>query len=121
MRRLVEFRLEEGGSVLIESEEPETEGAVRVARPGELAVQAGLTLEAAIERIKPATNAVITQLRQLVESPDEIEMEFGIKLSAAAGAVVASAATEANYKVTLKWKKPEPQIVASGRLTAEHG
>ena len=33
---------------------------------------------------------------------------FGVKLTATAGAVLASAAVEANYKVTMMWKKETP-------------
>ena len=34
-------------------------------------------------------------------------MEFGRKLNAQAGAFIAAAGTEANYKVTLTWKREE--------------
>ncbi len=47
---------------------------------------------------------MITTLRGLAHKPDEIEMEFGFSLNAVAGVVIASASTEANYKVTLRWK-----------------
>jgi Trypsin-co-occurring domain 1 len=39
-----------------------------------------------------------------VNEPEEIEMEFGFSLSAGAGVIIASASTEANYRVTLRWK-----------------
>ncbi|MGH2593215.1 MAG: CU044_2847 family protein [Anaerolineae bacterium] len=39
------------------------------------------------------------------DAPDEVGVEFGIKLNAEAGAFVALAGAEANYKVTLKWTK----------------
>lgn len=35
-------------------------------------------------------------------------MQFGIKLSAAAGAVIAKAGSEANFAVKLNWKRAEP-------------
>jgi Trypsin-co-occurring domain 1 len=38
-------------------------------------------------------------------APDEFTVEFGVKLSAKAAVVIASATTDANFKVTLKWKK----------------
>jgi len=50
---------------------------------------------------------VITTLRGLAKKPDEIEMEFGFSLNAAVGVVIASASTEANYKVILRWKDEE--------------
>ncbi len=42
MKRLIEFPLEEGGSILMEVGEPAPEGGVvRAARPGEIAAKAG--------------------------------------------------------------------------------
>ena len=110
MKRLIEFPLEAGGSIVIEVDEPEPEGGVvRVARPGEVAEQARETFEAALERLKPASNAIIGKLRSLSDPPDEVSVEFGLKMNAQLGAVViASAGAEANYKVTLTWKR-EPR------------
>jgi hypothetical protein len=103
MKRLIEFPLQDGGSMVVEVDEPAPEGVVKAARPGEVAARAKETLEDALDKIKPAAQAVVTRLRELHDAPDEIGVEFGIKLSAEAGAFVASAGVEANYKVTLKW------------------
>lgn len=108
MKHLIEFPLENGNSILVEVDEPAPEGGVvRAARPGEIAVKAGQTFESALERVKSAAVAIIAKLRGLADPPDEVEVEFGIKLSADAGAFVASTGAEANYTVTLTWKRPE--------------
>ena len=39
-----------------------------------------------------------------MNTPDEIDLEFGIKFNAKAGAVFASVDSEATFKVSLKWK-----------------
>lgn len=106
MKRLIEFPLQGGGTMVVEVDEPEPPGGVvKAARPGEVAEKAKETLEEALDKIKPAAQSIITKLRGLTDEPDEIAVEFGIKLSAAAGAFIASAGVEANYKVTLKWAK----------------
>ncbi len=106
MKRLIEFPLQDGGSLIVEVDEPVPEGGVvKVARPGEVAAKARETLEEALDKIKPAAEAIISKLRGLHDAPDEIGVEFGIKLSAEAGAFVASAGVEANYKITVKWTK----------------
>ncbi len=110
MKRLVEFPLERGGSILVEVDVGESEegGIVPAARPGEIAAKATQSFEEALEQVKPAANAIITKLRSLSDTPDEVEVQFGLKLSAEAGAIVASAGIEANYTVTLKWNsKPQ--------------
>ena len=93
-------------SLLVEVDEPDAPGGlVRAARPGEVAEQAKQTLEEALDKIKPAAQTIIAKLRELHDAPDEIAVEFGVKLSASAGAFIASAGVEANYKVALKWAK----------------
>lgn len=117
MKRLVEFPLQEGGTMLVEVDEPEGAaeatvrgGVVKAARPSseEVVEKAKVTLEDALDKIKPAAQSIINKLRGLTDAPDEIGVEFGIKLSAEAGAFIASAGVEANYKVSLKWVKTQP-------------
>lgn len=109
MKRLIEFPLEDGGSVLVEVDEPEQPGMpVRAATSGsQVAEKAGQTFDAALDRIRPAATVIIQKLRSLHDPPDEVEVEFGLKMNAEAGAVVAAAGVEANYKVTLTWKREQ--------------
>jgi len=107
--RLVEFPLESGGSVIVEVED-RTDRVVRrglgqAARPAEIAARASETLESAFSRVQPAALAVVSNLRDLTDAPDEIEVEFGIQLSAEIGAIVAHTAGEANFHVRLVWKR----------------
>jgi hypothetical protein len=110
MKRVVEFPLEQGGSILVEVDDREPRpGHVRGPNSGEVVTRANQTFEAALERIKPAASAIITLLRDLTDSPDTVGVEFGIKMSAEAGAVLASAGVEANYKITVTWKRVDKQ------------
>ena len=111
MKRLIEFPLQQGGTMVVDVDEPEPAGGVvkASAKPGEVAEKAKETLEDALDKIKPAAQSIIDKLRGLTDEPDEIGVEFGIKLNAGAGAIIASAGVEANYKVTLKWVKAQPQ------------
>ena len=106
MKHLFEFPLQTGSSMSVEVDEPETPGSVvRAARSGDVIEKAKQTLDDALDKVTPAAQLVISKLRGLHDEPDEIEVEFGIKLSAAAGAFIASAGVEANYNVTLTWTK----------------
>ena len=108
MKHLVKFEMEDGSTIFVEVDEAETGGTTRAARrPGEIAEEAKETFEQALNKIRPATEKVISTLRGLAHKPDEIEMEFGFSLNAVVGAVIASASTEANYKVTLRWTSKE--------------
>src|SRR6266700_2386164 len=102
MKHLVRFPLQEGGSIVVEVEEPESEGTIRAAR-GDTIVKAKETLEEALNNVLPVTKSLVEKLRSIGSKPDEIELSFGVKLSTIAGAVIASASAEANFGVTLRW------------------
>jgi|UPI00035E0FCD hypothetical protein len=68
-----------------------------------LAAQAGGHFQDAIAHIRPAAEAVLHALAEM-NQPDEINLEFGVKFSAKVGAILASADSEATFKVSLKWK-----------------
>src|SRR6266568_5990115 len=106
MKHFVEFPLEDGSTIVVEVNEPEEERGTRRAARGteEEPEKASQTFEHALSKIRPATEKVITTLRDLIQKPDEVEMEFGFSLSAGAGVIIASASTQANYRVTLRWK-----------------
>ncbi|WP_234380096.1 CU044_2847 family protein [Streptomyces sp. CMB-StM0423] len=102
---MIEFPLagEGAGSVRVEADE-EADGIVRAARPGEVAASAGRTLQDALDGIRPVAAAVHERLRALPAAPDRVTVEFGVKLSAEAGVIVARGTAEANFTVTLEWE-----------------
>lgn len=106
MSKNVEFPLEDGSSIVIQVDEPETGGTVRASRFSEHMVERSkMSFQEALRKIYAATETAVIPLTRLSTRPSEIEMEFGINLSAELGAVIAKSASEANYKVTLKWTK----------------
>src|SRR5207253_8980229 len=102
MKRLVEFPLAEGGSILVQIDEPEIGGTVRAGRE-ETIEKARETFEDALNRVLPAARSVVEKLRSMGSKPDEIEVTFGINLSTQAGAFIASATAEANFGITVHW------------------
>ncbi len=108
MKRLVEFPSETGGVVLAEVEISEpTEGPTRRGLSASAVVERAQTsFEDALEKAQPIASGLVGTLRGIAYPPDEVQIEFGLSLSANAGAVlVAGASAGANYKVTLKWAK----------------
>ena len=107
MKHLVSFPLEEGGSIVIEVDEPEREGTIRAAR-GDSIVKAKETLEEALHKVLPVTKSIVEKIHSMGGKPHEIEITFGIKLSTVAGAVIASASAEANFDITMRWSEQSP-------------
>ena len=114
VKRLVIFPTEHGGEIVIEVEEPAGTGTVRGARPDDVAERASKSFEAALATIKPATSALLARVGDLADQPTEVEIEFGIKLNAKFGAVIASADAEAHFTVTLRWTRPAGRAVRGG-------
>jgi hypothetical protein len=103
MSALVEVPLESGGFILVEMDE-DVAGVVRASRAGEVVGRAARSIESALDSVAPAAEAVLTKVRGA--RPSEVTVEFGLKLSAEAGAVITRSAGECNFRVVLKWSLP---------------
>jgi hypothetical protein len=99
---LMEVPLESGSMFAVEIADEDAE-VVRAARPGEVIATATKSFEAELERLQPMAQALVSKLGDLTERPDEVGVEFGLKLSVDAGVVIAHSSAEANFKVTLQW------------------
>jgi len=111
MKRLVEFPLAQGGSVLVEIEDEPAGPAMRGIgkdRPT-VAERTDKTFEEATATVVPAAGSLIARLRAAADPPDEIGVEFGVQLSAQTGAFIASAAAGANFQVSMTWRRAAAQ------------
>ncbi len=107
MKRLVEFPLHQGGSVLIEVDEPPAGPVMRGLGNDRSALveKADKTFEDATAALTPAARSLIARFRSIDDAPDEVGIEFGVQLSAQTGAFIASVAAEANFKVSMTWRR----------------
>jgi hypothetical protein len=107
MRRLVEFTMPGGGTLLAETEETTGPGP-QPAGVGDRAIgQASMGLDKAISKIRPLAELLVSELQAITQRPDQFAVEFGVKFNATAGIIVANTAVEGNCKITLSWKNPE--------------
>ena len=111
MKHFVKFPLEDGSSIIIEVEEPETGGTVRAGR-GDTIEIAKQTLEQALDNVLPTAKSIVRKLRTIGSAPDEIQVKFGVKLTSTAGAIIASAAAEANFEVLLHWSGKDNEDIS---------
>ena len=105
MKRLVEFPLDQGGSVVVDEPlpEPVTRGLGK--DRSALVEEADKTFEDATAAVTPGARSPIARLRSIDDAPDEAGIEFGVQLSAQTGAFIASVAAEANFKVSMTWRR----------------
>lgn len=109
MPQFARFKLDDGTYFEAELDESVYPGKVMrggIAAP-EILVESNTTFQAAIANVKSAAEAMIDGLKSLAKPADAVSLEFGIKLTAETGAVIAKASADAHFIVKLEWKKAD--------------
>jgi hypothetical protein len=99
---LVQFDLANGAAVVAELDVPP--GTSRVSRDGMLAKATG-TLEDALTKVRDAAAAALSQFQDMTRQPDDVEIKFGVKLDAQAGAVIAKTGVQGHFEIKVTWKR----------------
>jgi hypothetical protein len=105
MTKLLQFDTDGGGPILIEVTEPAAGTVTRGGRADALVVEAGESLDQVLGRLGPVIKGVVAQLRAATDWPDEVEVEFAVKLSADSNVIIARAGGEANFRISLRWER----------------
>jgi len=98
MAEFVQFTLDDGSQVLFESAESD----LVALHGGEPDVVPGGSLTARLQAVAEAAEEVAGELRSRLV-PDEVSLEFGLKVSGGANWFFAKAQGEGTIKVTLRW------------------
>ncbi|MFI9543157.1 CU044_2847 family protein [Streptomyces sp. NPDC052016] len=119
MAGVVEFRTDDGAVVAVEAVEEQRPGSRLVAR-GDGTVQAARTFEGALDGVRTAAESALRVFRDGTLRPDGVEIEFGVKLAAETGAVIAKGSAEGHLVVRLTWS-PSPAPARDGEGPARRG
>jgi hypothetical protein len=103
--RLLDVPFEGGGSFIVEVDDERRGPVTRSGRQSDIVAHASQTFEQALDTLAPAFSTLVTKIRDAAGPPDEIHVEFGLKMSAEAGAIIARAGGEANFKVAVSWTR----------------
>ena len=104
MPQFIRYTLEDGSELLIEA--PTSEGGVTRAGLGVKIEMAKTSFDAALDSVRLSALQIRKKLHDV--QADEVEVKFGLKATGEFGNnmfAVGKAGIEANYEVTLKWKK----------------
>jgi hypothetical protein len=74
--------------------------------PARAADRAWVTLEEALAKLRPSLHKVLALLKEM--SPDEAEVQFGLKIGGETGIIIAKGTVEANFTVRMSWKAGQP-------------
>ncbi|PSK70655.1 hypothetical protein C6W96_20765 [Streptomyces sp. CS149] len=95
-----------GGEVLFEAapglQLPVGEGPVKAGRTADAVRSLPRTVQDALVPVREMAQAAVAQLREA--GPAEVEVEFGVTLSAQAGAVISKGEAAAHLKVRALWR-----------------
>ena len=104
------------GTVLVEAAD-DSYGVDRPARNEQGILDTGRRLEDALASVRPAARAALEAMAEL--TPEQIEIEFGVKLAGDAGAVIAKSSSDAHFVLRMSWAPaaaaaPGEEIVHGG-------
>ncbi len=117
MTGITSIRLDDGSLLRVETSDPAPETAavptpapedpyeaIRRPRPADGVSGAADTLRGAVDRMRPAVSDIVDSLRSMPRRPDRITLEFGVKVTAEAGVIVARSTAEAHFTVGVEWE-----------------
>jgi hypothetical protein len=102
MSELLKFTSEQGEAVLVEVND-RADAVTRGGRSAAAVVEAGKSLEQTLGQLGPAVKGIVSELREATDWPDEVEVEFSVKISADSNVIIARAGGEANFRIALRW------------------
>ncbi|MFD5493003.1 CU044_2847 family protein [Streptomyces sp. NPDC127091] len=100
---LVQFDLGDGDFVVADIERVGG-GVVDAATPSDLVARATGSFTTALEQVRSAAALTVRRMRDLPQRPDEVTVEFGIRLEAEVGAVLARTGAQGHLQVQLTWR-----------------
>lgn len=106
--RFIEYKLDENTTILVQAPEDfEPQGVVKAAAGDPEGVsRSSKTFQQAMEPFRKAAAWMLEELKDL--RADEVELKFGLLTTGELGNfAIGKVGVEANYEVTLKWKKAE--------------
>jgi hypothetical protein len=112
MTHYIETQTKDGSTIRIEVTDTSKVGAgfTRPATPTHISTEeAKDAYNQLLTTIKHCANGVIDTLQTLEALPSTASIDFAVKIDAEAGAMIARSREDAQFRVSLSWKQPEPE------------
>jgi Trypsin-co-occurring domain 1 len=103
---MIEFELPGGRAVTVEVAPAAVAGQPeRVGRLGQPVRAAKASFDEALADVRDAASSALAQFRAMPSRPDEVEITFGVKFDAKAGAIIAETGLSAHFQVKVIWAR----------------
>jgi hypothetical protein len=106
-KKLLKFELEDGTPFYFEVEpfQGKQSGPELASKTTDLIEEAEKSFDDLLGVVGPVTRKIVDRLKTgLTKDASEVEVKFGLKLTASTDLVFAAAGGDVNFEVTLKWK-----------------
>ena len=113
MSELMSFPLDDETAVVVEVESDGPEISP-VSRAGDVIKSAATSFDGALAHVRKAASIALASFRDMELRPDEVQVEFGVKLNAQAGAVIAKTGVDGHLKIKATWRREGPAGSGSG-------
>ena len=70
-------------------------------------VEAGESLGKGIGQLNPVVKAMVSELRAAADWPDQVEVEFAVKIPANSSVTIVRADKETDFRIALRWSTSE--------------
>lgn len=98
---------EDGEVFVVELSDEQGSGVIRASRGEEIFATSTDTFESGMARVQRVAATMLERLADLPRKPDHIRAEFGLRVTAEAGLVVAKGSGDAHIKLELEWSRPD--------------
>ncbi|MFH9264763.1 CU044_2847 family protein [Streptomyces sp. NPDC017546] len=98
---------EDGEVFVVELPDDQGSGVIRASRGDGLFEASADTFESGMARVQRVAATMLERLADLPRSPDHVRAEFGLRVTAEAGLVVAKGSGDAHIKLELEWSRTE--------------
>jgi hypothetical protein len=102
--RLIRFESESGAEIFVEIDDDEP-GVVAASRLGDSIAAAAGSWETGLDQIRGLACTTFDRLVAWPRPPEEVTVEFGVRLNAKVGAVIAHSEGEGHLKVSMTWRR----------------
>lgn len=93
------------GKVFVEIYETSSDGRVLIGDETLMVEKTEAHIEKATDLATDVANSLSAKINSMDSKPDEIQIKFGVKLASEGNVIFAKASVEANFEITLIWKR----------------